>query len=111
MKLTTEEMEGGVTRVVLEGRMDIDGAAAVDLRMNVVASSADRLLVDMRGVTFLGSMGLRSLVVPVQAIRRRGGKAVLFSPTHGVEEVVRTAHLTSILPVCHDMEAALAALQ
>jgi anti-anti-sigma factor len=110
LKLTTEELDGGVTRVVLEGRMDIEGAAAVDLPLNVIAGKATHLLFDMRGVTFLGSMGLRSLVVPAQTVRRRGGRAVLLSPVHGVEEVLRSANLTSILPVCRDMEAALAAL-
>lgn len=111
MKLTTDELDGGVTRVVLEGRMDIGGAAAVDLPLNVLAGSATRLLVDMQGVTFLGSMGLRSLVVPAQVVRRRGGKAVLLSPIHGVEEVLRTANIDSILPVCHDLQTALAALE
>jgi anti-sigma B factor antagonist len=111
LKLTTDELDGGVTRVVLAGRMDINGAAAVDLRLNVLAGSATRLLVDMGGVTFLGSMGLRSLVVPAQAIRRRGGKAVLLSPLHDVEEVLRMANVNTLLPVCHDLETALAALQ
>ena len=111
MKLTTDELDGGITRVVLEGRMDIDGAAAVDLPLNVVAGHATRLLLDMQDVTFLGSMGLRSLVVPAQTVRRRGGKAVLFSPNHGVEEVLRMANLTSILPICHDLPTALAALE
>ena len=111
MKLSTDELDGGVTRVVLEGRMDISGAAAVDLSLNVVAGSATRLLVAMQGVTFLGSMGLRSLVVPAQAVRRRGGKVVLLCPLEEVEEVLRMAGVNTLLPVCHDMETALAALE
>jgi anti-anti-sigma factor len=110
MKLSTEEIDGGITRVVLEGRLDIEGAAAVDLRMNVIAGSAKQLLVDLSGVTFLGSMGLRSIVVPAQAIKRRGGKTVLLNPTKMVEEVLRASNIPSLIPVFHDMEAALATL-
>ena len=31
MEFSTEELEGGITKVVMEGRLDIEGAAAVDL--------------------------------------------------------------------------------
>jgi anti-anti-sigma factor len=110
MKLSTEEMSGGVTRVVLDGRLDIEGAQAIDLRMNIVAGSAQHLLVDLSAVTFLGSMGLRSLVVPAQAVKRRGGKTVFFNPVPMVEEVLRAANINSLVPVCHEMETALAAL-
>src|SRR5271169_5065722 len=103
MELSTEEING-ITRVVLEGRMDIEGAQAVDLRMNVIAGSARQLLIDLSGVSFLGSMGLRSILVPAQAVKRRGGKIVLFNPTQMVEEVLRCTNMINILPVCHDME-------
>ena len=74
MTISTESMEGGITRVLLDGRLDIQGAAAIDLKMNVLAGSSKFLLVDLTNVSFLGSMGLRSIVVPAQAVRRRGGK-------------------------------------
>jgi anti-anti-sigma factor len=110
MKLSTEEMDNNVTRVVLEGRLDIEGAAAVDLRMNVIAGSAKQLLLDLGGVTFLGSMGLRSILVPAQVVKRRGGKVVLYNPTAMVEEVLRASNIPSLIPVCHDLDSALAAL-
>src|ERR1700747_3765833 len=72
MTISTESMDGDITRVLLDGRLDIQGAAAIDLKMNVVAGSSKFLLIDLRGVSFLGSMGLRSILVPAQAVRRRG---------------------------------------
>jgi anti-anti-sigma factor len=79
MTFASEELDGGITKVILDGRLDIEGAAQIDLRMNVVAGTAKKLLVDMQKVSFLGSMGLRSLVLPAQAVSRRGGKIVLFA--------------------------------
>jgi len=110
MTLTSEELEGGITKVILNGRLDIEGAAEVDLRMNVTAGTAKKLLIDLQQVSFIGSMGLRSLVVPAQAVKRRGGKVVLFGPAKLVEDVLVASNLQAILPIHHDLTDALAAL-
>jgi stage II sporulation protein AA (anti-sigma F factor antagonist) len=111
MKITTEELEGGITKVVLDGRLDIEGAAAVDLKMNVLAGSKMLLLLDLQKVTFLGSMGLRTIVVPAQTVHRRGGKVVLFAPTAMVENVLKSSYINNIIPIHHELSAALAALK
>lgn len=110
MQISTQELEGGVTQVALDGRLDIAGAAAVDLKMNLVAGSANKLLIDLQKVTFLGSMGLRSLVLPARAVHSRGGKVVLFAPIEMVESVLKTSGIDTLLPIHHDRAAALAAL-
>ncbi len=110
MQFSSEVIEGNVTRVHLEGKLDIVGAAEVDLRMNVIGGSANHLLVDLSGVTFLGSMGLRSLVVPAQVVRRRGGKVVILSPIPMVEKVLEGSRINEIIPVFHDLASALAFL-
>jgi anti-sigma B factor antagonist len=111
MQISTEEMTGGITRVALEGRLDIAGAALVDLKMNIIAGSSKKLLIDLENVSFLGSMGLRSIVLPARAVLGRGGKVVLFAPTEMVESVIKTSGIDSLLPVHHDLAAAVAALQ
>jgi anti-anti-sigma factor len=110
MTFASEELDGGITKVTLNGRLDIEGAAAIDLRMNVTAGTAKKLLIDMREVSFLGSMGLRSLVLPAQAVKRRGGKVILFDPVKMVEDVLVASNMQAILPIHHDMAEALAAL-
>jgi anti-anti-sigma factor len=110
MTISTESMEGGITRVILDGRLDIQGAAAIDLKMNVLAGSSKFLLVDLTHVSFLGSMGLRSIVVPAQAVRRRGGKVALFGPVPMVEEVLKASNINEIIPIFHDLDAAVGAL-
>jgi len=111
MTLTTESMDGDITRVLLDGRLDIEGAAAIDLRMNVLSGSAKFLLIDLRNVSFLGSMGLRSIVVPAQAVRRRGGKVALFAPVPLVEEVIKASNIDQVIPVFHELETAVATLR
>lgn len=111
MKISTEELDGGITKVVLDGRLDIEGAAVVDLKMNVIAGSSRFLLIDLQQVSFLGSMGLRSIVVPTQAVFRRGGKVVLFAPIKMVEDVLKASNIDTLIPIHHDLGSALAALQ
>ena len=110
MTISTESMDGGITRILLDGRLDIQGAAAVDLKMNVLAGSSKFLLIDLSNVSFLGSMGLRSIVIPAQAVSRRGGKVALFNPVPMVEEVLKASNIDQIIPIFHDLDSAVAAL-
>ena len=103
-------MPGGITRVALDGRMDIAGAAVVDLKMNIIAGSANKLLIDLGKVEFLGSMGLRSIVIPARAVKSRGGKVVLFAPNEMVESVLKTSGIDTLIPVYHELDAAIAVL-
>jgi anti-sigma B factor antagonist len=111
MQLLIEELDGEITKVILDGRLDIEGASAVDLKMNVIAGSSKFLLLDLQKVTFLGSMGLRSIVVPAQTVHRRGGKVVLFAPVPMVEEVLKASNIPSLIPIHHELSSALATLQ
>jgi anti-anti-sigma factor len=104
-------MDGDITRVILDGRLDIQGAQAVDLKMNVIGGSAKFLLIDLSNVSFLGSMGLRSILVPAQAVRRRGGKVALFGPAPMVEEVLNASNIGEIIPIFHELDSAVASLR
>jgi anti-anti-sigma factor len=109
--LATEQLDGGITKVVLDGSLDIAGAAAIDLRMNVIGGASKAVLVDMKQVTFIGSMGLRALVQPARAISKRGGKIAIFGPQELVEKVLTTSGIDTMIPIYHDYEAAVAALR
>jgi anti-sigma B factor antagonist len=111
MPMSVEELEGGITRVILDGRLDIEGAAAVDMRMNVIAGTKKAVIVDMQKVSFLGSMGLRALVAPARAIKGRGGKMVIFGPIDLVEKVLTMSGVDSMIPIHHDLQNAIAAVQ
>jgi anti-anti-sigma factor len=111
MPISTEELEGGITKVILDGRLDIEGAAAIDLRMNVIAGTKKFVIVDMEKVSFLGSMGLRALVAPARAMKGRGGKMVIFGPNEAVEKVLKTSGVDTVIPIHHQLQNAIAALQ
>src|SRR5262249_30590409 len=102
--ISIEELANGITKVVLEGSLDIQGAQAVDMQMNIVAGAAKSVLVDLQKVSFLGSMGLRSLVLPARNIKTKGGKIVLFGPNEMVENVLKTSGIDALIPIHHEMQ-------
>jgi anti-sigma B factor antagonist len=111
MQMATEQLDGDVTKVIFDGRFDIAGSEAVDLKMNVIAGSKKFVLVDMQKVSFLGSMGLRTIVSAARTIRARGGKIVVFGPAEEVEKVLTMSGVTAVVPIHHDFQTAISSLQ
>ncbi len=110
MQLTVEDLPNGVTKAVLNGRMDIDGANAVDMKFSTLAASKKKLVVDLSGVSFLASMGLRTLMVTARTISTKGGKMALSNPQPNVAKVLSTTGANEIMPVAPSLDAAIAAV-
>ena len=111
MKMSREELEGGIRCLVLEGRFDLAGSAAIDLAFSGHAASEKALvLVDLAGVDFLASLGIRTLLVAARAQRHRGGKLVLCGAQASVRKVLELAGMTEVLPLVTDRAAGVATL-
>jgi stage II sporulation protein AA (anti-sigma F factor antagonist) len=111
MPIAVLELDGDLTKVVLSGRIDIAGAHEIDLPMSVVGGSRRAVIVDLAGVEFMASLGLRSLVLAAKAIARRQGRMVLLSPNPDVEEVIRTTGVDELIPIFHEEHLAVAAVK
>jgi len=103
MPIAIHEIAGGVTKVVLSGRIDIAGAAEIDLPLSVVGGKR-AVIIDLAAVEFIASMGLRSLVLTGKAILSKKGRVVLLAPIPVVAEVITTSGIDELLPV-HMSEA------
>lgn len=104
MEMKQEDLDGGIHKVVLKGSLDIAGASEIDLPISVVAGKYDRVLVDLQGVTFLASMGVRMLVKAAKAQASHHGKMVLVGPTPPARRVLESIGVDSIIPIV-DSEA------
>ena len=112
MNIASAEIGDGVTRIDLAGRLDIEGAEAIDVPFAGIVSNIERgAVVDLSRVTFVASIGLRTLVTNAKTLRRRGGIMVLLSPVAPVEEVLRAAGIHEVIPVAHDLPEALEAVK
>ena len=102
MNLVVSELANGVTKVSLEGRLDVDGALKIDSEFNKIAEERKKLLVDLSNVPFIASLGIRTLITGAKATANNGGKLVLLNPQSNVEKVLRTSHIDTVLPIISD---------
>lgn len=108
MNLTHQTPADGSTRLYLSGRMDVAGVEAVDQQFTALAASHKAaVLVDLSGVDFLASIGIRTLLTSAKAQAHRGGRLVLLAPQTMVESVLATAGVDTLIPIFRDQEAAL----
>ena len=111
MPIVIKDLTDGVTKVVLSGRIDIAGASEIDLPMSVVGGSRRAVVLDLSGVEFMASLGLRSIVLSGKAIMSKGGKVVMLSPQPAVEDVITTSGIDELIPIYQDEVAAIAAVR
>jgi anti-anti-sigma factor len=100
------------TRVIrLEGRLGSPEVDKLEARFSALAASTGKsALVDLAGVTFIGSMGIRMFISTARAMQRKGLTLVLFGAQELVQEVLDQVSLGEIIPLVADEKAALAHL-
>jgi anti-anti-sigma factor len=112
MEMQSEQLENGLTTITLAGKMDIVGTQDIDVRFTgLTASKGGFFIVDLSGVTFLASIGIRTFITSAKALTRRGGKMVLLNPQPMVENVLKVSWIDTILPIFFDLDAARIALK
>ena len=110
VELATEELPNGVMCVALTGRLDIDGAQVIDLRMNALAGARRALVIDFTGVSYLASMGLRTLMTCARASASKGGKMAIARPQPNVLKVLNTSGTHEIIPIHDSLDEAVSAV-
>jgi anti-sigma B factor antagonist len=100
-----------VTRVRLDGRLDAAGADAVGVKLTaaVVAPGRD-VVVDLAGVTFVASLGLRLLISLARGVAGKGRHLALYGAQPLVQDVLDGAAIDQIVPVVPTEAEALATL-
>jgi anti-sigma B factor antagonist len=111
VEMQIEELEGGVTNIVLCGRLDSVGADAIERSFNAAVGARRAIIVDLSQVNFLTSRGIRMLVFGAKAVTNQGGKIVLSSPNEWVQFVLQSAEIEQFIPVVLDRSAAIAAVR
>lgn len=88
----------GHTRVVATGRLDGTWsdhlAKALD---ELVRAGHDQLVLDMSGIVFVSSLGLRCLLTAYKRLKAVGGSFIVEQPTEAVREVLEMAGMAGML--------------
>jgi anti-anti-sigma factor len=111
MDLQLTELPNQVSRIALRGRLDSTGVDGIESKFTACSVAAGRnAVIDLTGVTFLASMGIRMFISCANAQHRRGTKMVLFGADGPVREVLETVALDQLIPIADSEQQALALL-
>jgi anti-anti-sigma factor len=88
------------TTVAIKGSMDVVGAGAIENKfIGYTVARKRHALVDMSGVDFLGSMGIRVFVSTAKSLSREGMKLILFGAQPAVEKTLMMSGFSGVVPV------------
>ena len=107
-----QDRDGDVAIVRLYGRFDSSAAASAEAGLNAaLGTGAPHLAIDMTGLEYISSAGLRVLLVMAKKVQQARGKIALFGLNPNVREVFSVSGFDSIFSIQPDATAALAAVR
>jgi anti-sigma B factor antagonist len=111
MELQVSELDNGISLIKLIGRLDIIGVGEIETKFaGYCAGNNARVIVDMSGVDFLASIGIRLLTINAKSLASRKGKMVILNPMAEVQNVLEITGIPSIIPTYSQLESAEAVL-
>jgi anti-sigma B factor antagonist len=108
MQISTEDQKQAVA-IAVTGRVDSSTAPDLESALKkLVEADKVRIVLDLAGVEYMSSAGLRAMVSTLKAVKRVNGDLRLARPSPRVEEVLRLAGLTSIFSIYGSRDLAVA---
>lgn len=105
-----EREQNGVHIFVVQGRVDTQGAVDLDLALQAaVAAGKHQMVLDMAGVRYISSAGLRTLADVLTKNRENGGDLKLATLPDKIMRVFKIIGFHNFFSIYDTVEAALAA--
>lgn len=107
-----QERDGDVVIVRLIGRLDSSAAASAEERLSAaLTGEPPRMAIDMSGLDYISSAGLRVLLVLAKKVQQQKGKVALGGLADNVREVFSVSGFDTIFTIAADPPAAIAAVR
>ncbi len=95
MSISYQDVGENLRYVAITGRLDIPGTDSVASKLaEFTAAPKKGVVVDLRTVKFLASIGIRALITSAKAVQQRGGKMVLV--VDGSSSVIMSLEATGV---------------
>ena len=89
--------------LVLSGELDRGSAPVLDAEVErIYQTDAELLILDLRGLEFMDSTGLRSVILAHRAAEQRGRRLGVVEGSNQVRQLLRWSGLLSLLTVVAD---------
>lgn len=100
------EDQGAVRVLRLKGRLDAVTSDRLQQHLSGLVRERARVVLDLGGVDYVSSAGLRVLLAAHDDLERGGGRLILAAIQDYVAEVLEVAGLDSVLPSARTVEEA-----
>jgi anti-anti-sigma factor len=95
--------------IAVTGRLDTATAPVFEARIvDLIAEGHRRIIVDLTGLAYISSAGLRVLLVAAKRLKPEGGRLLLAAPGELVGQVLGITGFSGMLDTCATIEEALA---
>ena len=116
LQIRIEPPKGRQQRVALAGRVDTHTYQDLDQRLAPVLGNVvvDSLVLDLEGVDYISSAGVRSVFRARKALAARGGKVLVLNPQPQVKKVfdiVKAVPITDVFRSTAELDAYLDKMQ
>ena len=111
MNMAIAGLDTGVTKITLSGRLDTPGVDRIEARLVATVVPNNRsAIIDVSGVDFITSMGIRMLITVARSLALRQAKLALYGAQSMVNEVIERVALPEIIPVVENEADAISAV-
>jgi anti-anti-sigma factor len=100
--------DGDVAIFRLSGRFDSNAAGPAEADLGAALTGTPRLVIDLSGLDYISSAGLRVMLVTARKVQQASGKLALFGLQPTVRQVFTVSGFDTIISIQPDAAAALA---
>lgn len=106
-----ERLEDNLRKVMIHGKLDAPSTMAIEKELRtMLLEEPDQIIVDLSGVDYMSSYGLRLLLICAKALQDSKGGLHLAGANQRVMEIITMAGYDTLFPVYETVEDALLAL-
>ncbi|MCE0523613.1 MAG: STAS domain-containing protein [Methylacidiphilales bacterium] len=109
MEIKAISTDDAYTHLALVGKLDVLGVGEIENKfIGYTAARKKSAVVDLSGVTFLGSMGLRIFLSAAKSLSLEKKKLILLNPVPLVKEVLEASGIADVVEIEDNTETAVA---
>lgn len=95
----TENKNANSVELIVQGRLDTNSAPELENKLKQVAQDAQILYLNLAGVEYVSSAGLRVILLAHKLMLPVGGKMILKSPSSFCRQVLEATGMDGILSI------------
>lgn len=107
----TENRQGNIPVVSINGRLDHNSSAPLEKRLGaLVDAGAKHIVLEAANLEYVSSVGLRVLILTAKRLKTAGGNLLIAGLVESVRMIFKISGLEATLALFPDTEAALASI-